>query len=45
MPYAICHMPYFPVFPYHILSFGSSSLNCEFIGRKYGFSINSKIGI
>ena len=27
----------------HILSFGSSGLNCEFIPRDYGFSINSKI--
>ena len=27
----------------HISSFGSSGLNCEFIRREYGFSINSKI--
>ena len=27
----------------HILLFGSSDWNCEFIRREYGFSINSKI--
>ena len=27
----------------HILSLGSSGLNCEFICREHGFSINSKI--
>ena len=27
----------------HIFSFGSSDLNCRFIRREYGFSINSKI--
>ena len=31
------------MFLYHILSFGSSGLNCEFIRREYAFSINSKI--
>ena len=36
-------MPYFSVFLCYILLFGSSGLNCEFIRREYGFSINSKI--
>ena len=36
-------MPYFSRFLYHILVFGSSGLNCEFIRREYGFSINLKI--
>ena len=27
----------------HILSFGSSGLNCEFIRREYGFLVHSKI--
>ena len=36
-------MPYVCVTLYHILSFGSSGLNCEFIRREYGFSINSEI--
>ena len=31
------------LFLYHILSLGSSGLNCEFIRREYGFLINSKI--
>ena len=29
----------------HILSFGSSGLKCEFILRKYGSLINSKISL
>ena len=29
----------------HILSFGSSGLNCKFIRREYGFSIDSKISV
>ena len=29
----------------HILSFGSSGLNCEFIRRECGFSTNSKISL
>ena len=28
---------------FYILTFGSSELNCEFIHREYGFSINLKI--
>ena len=37
-------MPYlFHMFLCHVLSFGSSGLNCEFIRRKFGFPINSKI--
>ena len=36
-------MPCLSVFLYHILSFGSFGLNCKFIRREYGFSINSKI--
>ena len=35
--------PYFSMFLCHILSFGSSGLNRNFIRREYGFSINSKI--
>ena len=31
------------LFLHHILPFGSSGLNCEFMCREYGFSINSKI--
>ena len=38
----VCHIF---LFLCHILSFGSSSLNCEFIRREYGFSINSKISL
>ena len=29
----------------HVLSFGSSGLNCEFIHMDYGFSWNSKISL
>ena len=36
-------MPYFPRFLCYILVFGSSGLNCEFIRREYGFSINLEI--
>ena len=36
-------IPYFSTFLCHILSLGSSGLNCQFIRREYGFSINSKI--
>ena len=38
----ICHIF---LFLCHILSFESSSLNCEYIRREYGFSINSKISL
>ena len=31
------------MFPCQILSFRSSSLNCEFIRREYGFSMNLKM--
>ena len=34
---------YIFLFLCNILSFGSSGLNCKFILREYGFSINSKI--
>ena len=36
-------MPYFSRFLCYILAFGSSGLNCEFIHREHGFSINLKI--
>ena len=37
---ALC---YLALFLCHILSFGFSDLNSEFIRREYGFSINSKM--
>ena len=36
-------MPYFFMFLCYILTFGLSGLNCKFIRREDGFSINLKI--